>query len=145
VLIKKLISGLLVIIFLFQCSNNNWASESEKNWCYGQYTRFINSFQIVYSGGYVFEVYDSEETINFAKQFITNDQSARTLFQDKNGEFDQFTIEEIEEVVNSYDYDLDLSNEGTLFLIVIDITRNRLLEEDGEMLELCKIFYEVST
>ena len=145
-LIKKLISGLLISILFFQCSNNNQASESEKNWCYGQYTRFINSYEIRWLNGYVFDIYESDETIDFARQFISYDSSARTLFTDRYGEIDEFELRELlEQRVDSYDLDLNLEDSTTRYVFVIQVTRDRLLKEAEGSLELCKIFYEVST
>ncbi len=145
-LIKKLISGLLISILFFQCSNNNQASESEKNWCYGQYTKFINSYEIGWRNGYVFDIYESDETIDFARQFISYDSSARTLFKDRYGEIDEFELRELfEQRVDSYDLDLNLEDSTTSYVLVIQVTRDRLLKEAEGSLELCKIFYEVST
>ena len=147
---NKLLTGLLVCTFLFQCSSGNQATDDQKNWCYGQYTKFVNSFELVDTGDLIISVFipkDSVESKSFVSVFWTNYQSAIDLY---NNEYDKNLFEEPEyidlatEILNSYDKKLKKGDANSSAVAAIDIRRKALLNELEGSLEFCKILYDIS-
>ena len=147
---NKLLTGLLICTFLFQCSSDKQATDDQKNWCYGQYTKFVNSFELldtVDSTISVFVPKDSVESKSFISVFTTNYQSAIDIY---NNEYDKNLFEEPEyidlttEILNSYEKKLRSGHAASAAVAAIDIRRKALLNEFEGSLEFCKILYDVS-
>ncbi len=146
---KKILTGLLISTLLFQCSNGKQATDDQKNWCYGQYTKFVNLFELVDVGSSssTFTPKDYAESKGFIDVFMTSWESATDLY---NNEYDNKSSEDPDykklatEILNSYDKKI-LKNDTNSFVLVIELRRKALLNEYEGSLEFCKILYDIST
>lgn len=146
---KKLFTGILISTLLFQCSNGKQATDDQKNWCYGQYTKFVNLYELVDVGSSssTFMPKDYAESKGFIDEFLTSYESAIDLY---NNEYDNKLSEDPDyvaklatEILNSYDKKI-LNNGTNGIVLSIELRRKALLNEYEGTLEFCKILYDIS-
>lgn len=159
---------LVVFIILFMsCTNSatsELATEEQKNWCFGQQVKFVNSLEIW--GGMNGIFYDNIrgatfESKSFTYDYVIRSQAAYDLFKAKYNKppVSEYYFEQIEidisgltligDPANAENGDEltidDFSDDGyTIANFQAESLQLAILDENTEALQYCKIFYEVS-
>ena len=156
---------LVIFIILFMsCTNSaksELATEEQKNWCFGQQVKFVNSLEIW--GGVNGIFYDNIrgatfESKSFTYDYVIRSQAAYDLFKAKYNKplvseyyFEQIEIDTsglilIGDAENGRELTIDdFSDDGyTIANFQAESLQLAILDENTEALQYCKIFYEVS-
>jgi len=156
---------LVIFIILFMsCTNSaksELATEEQKNWCFGQQVKFVNSLEIW--GGVNGIFYDNIrgatfESKSFTYDYVVRSQAAYDLFKAKYNKapVSEYYWEQIEidtsgliligDAENGRELTIDdFSDDGyTIANFQAESLQLAILDENTEALQYCKIFYEVS-
>ena len=146
------------------CTNSaksELATEEQKNWCFGQQVKFVNSLEIW--GGVNGIFYDNIrgatfESKSFTYDYVVRSQAAYDLFKAKYNKapVSEYYWEQIEidtsgliligDAENGRELTIDdFSDDGyTIANFQAESLQLAILDENTEALQYCKIFYEVS-
>ena len=131
---------LIVILILFTNCSSFIVSEEQKNWCYGQHSKFEDSLVswVGISGSY----YDTPtgHPTEFTKNHVSRSGSTVDIFKNKYDDI-YFIEPYLEEVV---ELNIDTSDTNTKYYFFAKALKLAILDENRDALRYCKIFYEVS-